>query len=108
MVAVEHLGCSRPAASFDAADPSLRIEAIRKAAHDRDMTAVPSLISLLDSDDPAVRLLAIRTLEDLTSQTLGYDHAAPPWSRREAVDRWMRWYSQQGATPGPGAARPGP
>jgi HAMP domain-containing protein len=87
-------GCSY-AGSFDDADPGSRLDAIRRAVAAGDRSAVPSLITLLDSDDAAVRLYSINALEHFTGQTLGYDHAAPPRDRRLAVERWVRWYRQQ-------------
>jgi HEAT repeat protein len=65
-----------------------------QAAHDRDQSAIPHLIESLDSDDSAVRLMAIGTLEELTGQTLGYRHEDPLWRRQQAVDRWVAWYDQ--------------
>lgn len=59
-----------------------------------DTSKIPELIAALDSDDSAVRLTAIRTLERLTGQTLGYDYAAPESERRLATDRWVEWYEQ--------------
>lgn len=77
---------------FDAAAPEGRIPAIIDAARTGDRAAIPDLIGQLDSDDPAVRMFAIRTLERLTDRTFGYDHAAPERLRRPAVDRWTAWY----------------
>jgi hypothetical protein len=54
---------------------------------------------MLDSDDPAARLVAIRALERITGQTLGYDHAGPEHERRLAVERWMEWEARQGGSP---------
>ena len=34
-------------------------------------------------------MLAIRSLEERTGKTLGYDHAAPHWQRIEAYNRWV-------------------
>lgn len=77
---------------FDAAAPEGRIPAIIDAARTADRDAIPDLIGQLDSDDPAVRMFAIRALERITGLTLGYDHAAPERDRRHAVDRWTAWY----------------
>jgi hypothetical protein len=44
---------------------------------------------MLDSDDPATRLLAIDALERITGETLGFDASAPETERRNAVDRWQ-------------------
>lgn len=65
------------------------------AAERRDPGAIPDLIECLGSDDPAVRLAAIRALERITGQTLGYEHAAAEWRRREMVDVWLVWLAQE-------------
>lgn len=84
---------------MDAPDPGARLHAIEEAARTRDQNAVPRLVSLLDSDDPAVRMLSIRTLEEITGQTQQYDYAAPYLERRAAIDRWNQWLVSQGLTP---------
>jgi hypothetical protein len=80
---------------FEDHDPAARINSIHDAASTNDRSSIPDLIRSLDSDDPAERLLAIRTLEKLTGQTLGYDHSAPRPERSEAAQRWADWYAQQ-------------
>lgn len=93
-------GCLGPApGGFDSPEPGRRIEAAARAAERRDRAAIRPLISMLDSDDPAARLVAIRALERITGQTLGYDHAAPEHERRLAVERWMEWEARQGGSP---------
>jgi HEAT repeat protein len=76
---------------FNSPDPTRRLNAIVAAADEQDTSAIPQLIVQLESSDPAARLLAIRTLESLTGETLGYDPIAPDWQRAEAVDRWQVW-----------------
>ncbi|QYK49585.1 MAG: HEAT repeat domain-containing protein [Phycisphaeraceae bacterium] len=89
--------CTKPVPKgLDSYDPTGRIEAMLEVAAKNDTSKIPQLISALDSDDSAVRLTAIRTLERMTGQTLGYDHAAPERERRAATDRWVEWY--QGRT----------
>lgn len=65
--------------------------AITEAGMGEDESAIPDLIRMLESTDPGARLLAIRSLERLTGQTLGYDYAAPLWERSRAVERWRTW-----------------
>lgn len=76
---------------FDEEAPDGRIQAIVQAARAGDRSAIPDLIAQLDADDPAVRLFAIRALEQLTGETLGYEHAAPPPEREAAIERWVQW-----------------
>jgi hypothetical protein len=56
-----------------------------------DRSAVPMLIEMLASDDPAERMVAIGVLEKLTGQRLGYSPAGSAHSRALAVDRWYDW-----------------
>jgi hypothetical protein len=86
--------------SFDSPDSAARLRAIQRAAAEDDRSSIPKLIEMLDSDDSAVRLLSIRTLESMTGQTLGYDPFAPSYERTPAVNRWQEWYAAQQAPSG--------
>lgn len=91
--------CSLPprSADFQSIDPAERTLAIGRAASQRpDPAATRALIGLLESEDPAERMLAIRTLERQTGQTLGYDYSASEPSRAAAVGRWDDWARDQG------------
>jgi hypothetical protein len=68
-----------------------RMEAAVEAAERQDVSAVPSLIVMLESDDPAVRLVGINSLEAITTQRLGYDATADEADRQEALERWRQW-----------------
>lgn len=83
---------------FESPQPAARVDAILEAAARGDQGAVRDLIVMLDSDDPLTRMLAIRTLERLTGESMGYAHDAPEPQRRAAVDRWVAWY-EAGALP---------
>ena len=85
-------GCAYPPVGWDSPDPAARLEMIRVAGRDNDRAAIPRLIESLQHDDPVVRMWAIRTLEQMTGQTLGYDYAAPEWERRDRVEAWAQWY----------------
>ncbi len=103
IVAAAGCGPSMPR-GFDSPEPAARMDAIVDAARREDRSAVPQIVPLLESDDPATRLLAIRTLERLTGQTLGYDYAAPEAERGAAVERWNK-FAAGGNLPAKG---PGP
>ncbi|MCX5691246.1 MAG: HEAT repeat domain-containing protein [Planctomycetota bacterium] len=75
--------------SFDSPEPAARNAAIVHAASAGDMKAVPDLVRMLESDDPATRMLAITALERLTGQTHGYVAKDKASVRREAVVRWQ-------------------
>lgn len=77
-----------PEADFNSPEPAARNAAIVRAASLRDEGAIPDLVRMLESDDPATRLLAITALERLTGTSLGYDHAASEPARRAGVDAW--------------------
>ncbi len=86
-------GCFGPGlhAGFDAPDSAARLHAAAQAARTEDRSSIPRLIDLLESDDPAERLVAIAALERLTGTRRAYDHAAPRHERREAVAAWRAW-----------------
>ena len=73
------------------ADAKVR-ELVAKA---EDEEAVPELIVMLYSADPAERMLAEEALRRLTGRDFGYQHFAPPWERDEAADAWRRWWLSQ-------------
>ncbi|TVQ62619.1 MAG: hypothetical protein EA378_04625 [Phycisphaerales bacterium] len=92
-------GCgARVRPAFESPDPSSRLAAMVQAADRGDQRAVPRLIEALDSDDPAVRLVAIAALDRLTGQTHGYAAYAPERERQAAVDRWVAWHAGSDAT----------
>lgn len=75
-------------ASADADLPSERALAAARAHDDDANISDKTLVRLLDSADPAVRLLAIRALESRTGETLGFHYADPPEDRAPAVKAW--------------------
>ena len=90
-------GCIPPTpVGFDSPDPTRRLAAIADAGASEDPAAIPDLIEQLESNDPGARLLAVRSLERITGETLGYDYADPWWVRNEAVRRWRRWAVENG------------
>lgn len=94
------VGCTAvPKPDFASPEPGARNAAIVDAAATGDHGARVQLVQMLDSDDPATRLLAISTLQRLTNQTFGYDYAQPEVKRRPAVERWAAWVREQTPTP---------
>jgi HEAT repeat protein len=81
-------------ADFNSPEPAARNAAIVKAVEHNDHDAVPDLVRMLDSDDPATRLLAINALERITGDRKGYDPAAPEMERRKAADNWQRYVEE--------------
>lgn len=86
--------CSLPSdeGGFSAGDPSERVRAAAITEDRADERSVRDLISMLDSDDPAARMVASASLRRLTDQDFGYNAAAPEPERRASADRWEAWY----------------
>jgi hypothetical protein len=93
-VAILLVGCSQPALrpSFVNGTPEERTMAAMDAVRTDDASKVPQLITMLDSEDPAERMIASDALFRLTGQSNGYNYADPEPLRSEAVARWRRWY----------------
>lgn len=91
------VACSQPSMTggFDSPNPAAKMHATVEAVRNGDQSAVRHIVEQLDSDDPAVRLLAIMALERLTGQTLGYEHDASKWDRNVAIERWVRAVESQ-------------
>ncbi len=89
--------CSLPEreVGFHSRDPAVRVQALREAIANNDRAAIPHLIAMLDSEDPALRMFAQHGLERMTGQRFGYDHASPPAQRGPAVDAWVAWWQAQ-------------
>lgn len=91
-------GCAQPTPldqqGFDGPDPQARLYAIQQAGETRDRTAVPRLIDLLDSDDPAERVLALGALERVLGQRPAFNPYAPLPTRRPQVDALRQAYRQ--------------
>ncbi|MDP1660856.1 MAG: hypothetical protein Q8L55_02980 [Phycisphaerales bacterium] len=93
-----HGGCARFDApdSFTSIDPAGRMHAAGQAAAAGDETAVPALVEMLGSDDPAERLIAIAALESITGNRMGFDPSAAPSARRVAQERWRQSVAKPG------------
>ncbi|GJQ28477.1 MAG: hypothetical protein HBSAPP03_03610 [Phycisphaerae bacterium] len=79
---------------FNSPEPAARNAAIVQAVDNRDASKIPDLVRMLDSDDPATRLLAIQALERLTGQRYGYDPAASATEREPAIAKWVAYVNQ--------------
>lgn len=74
-------------------DPAVKIPQIKSAVDRRDKSAVPTLLSDLDSDDSAVRFYAIEALRRMSGETFGYDWTeADRAKRRPAIARWQAYF----------------
>ncbi|GAB5495991.1 MAG: hypothetical protein Phyf2KO_10710 [Phycisphaerales bacterium] len=81
-------------ADFASAFPQDRLAAIADARKSNDPATIKPLISLLNSDDPLIRLVASDTLFRITGEDMGYDYAQTRTKRQAAIDRWIDWYEQ--------------
>ena len=91
MVIGSMVSCGQPATSggFDSPMPAAKLHALSQVARTGDRSALKRVVELLDSDDAAVRLLAISTLTHLTGETFGYRHYAPRWDREDSIQQWV-------------------
>lgn len=91
-------GCSQPyhvdQGGFDAEDSASRMYAIRDAGEQRDFSAVPRLIELLNASDPAERMMAINALDRITGERLDYSPYAPLTERQKKVEAWAMAYRE--------------
>jgi hypothetical protein len=86
-------GCAvgRGPARFTSDDPVVKVPAITRAGEQKRKADLPKLVECLDDNDPAVRMFAIRSLQDLTGETLGYHYYDDDIARRPAVRRWREY-----------------
>ncbi len=77
---------------FDSPVPGARIDASVRAANAQDAEAIPDLIALLDSEDPATRLIAANAIEWIIGRPIEFDHAASWAQRREAIRKLQQAY----------------
>lgn len=110
-VSVALTGCVPIPDGFDSPVPGRRIDASVRAASEQDTSAIPHLITMLDSDDPASRLIAHNALESIVGRPVEFDHGAPWPMRRASVERLRDDHQAGRLTPSapaipPEAARP--
>lgn len=88
------VGCSLPPEEpgFASRDPSARVRAAALVDGAGDPDSIRELISTLDSDDPAARMVASASLRRQTGMDFGYLATAPRSDRSAAADRWEAWY----------------
>lgn len=98
-------GCAPPVpdGGFDAPDPASRIYAAVEVAQRWNSTQPPDarirpakttlqhLVVMLQSSDPAARLIAGDTLTLVTGRDFGFDPSGTAPARFEAVERWRAW-----------------
>ncbi|MDQ7778746.1 MAG: HEAT repeat domain-containing protein, partial [Planctomycetota bacterium] len=68
--------------NLDNSDPQVRLEAIWRAARDRETAAIPKLIALLDDDEVSIRFAANSALEKMTEADMEYRAYDTPQARK--------------------------
>jgi HEAT repeat protein len=74
--------------SIDNEDPAIKIPAIRRAIDANDRSQIPRIVKELESEDSAVRVVAIEALERFTGQSHGYQWWQGPKENKTAIQRW--------------------
>jgi hypothetical protein len=81
--------------NISSAKPEVATEAMSQAARNKSSRAIVSLVKRLHSEDPVIRLSAIRALKDITGQDLGYRSYEAQVKRVKAIERWQAWIVEQ-------------
>lgn len=92
--------CAAPSSrkgGFESDNPATLLYAIQEAGESGDRSKLPRLVESLENDDPAVRMMAMVALENITGERLGYRPYASSVKRAPAVARWQD-VIRQGAT----------
>lgn len=69
--------------------------AFRSTASPDNQLIYELFVHLLDDDEPALRSLAIEALARATGDDRGFRAEAQASGRRDAINRWRRWYVEQ-------------
>ncbi len=86
--------------NISASEPEVATEAMNKAAQNKSRRAIVPLVKRLYDEDPAIRLSAIRALENITGEDMGYRSYEPEVKRMAAIKRWEAWLVQEGLLSG--------
>lgn len=89
-------GCEEPVtiAEIKSSDPVRQARAIKLAAMQEQMQAVPDLIDLLEDEDPGVQTLAITSLREITGEHFGFKVWTSRSEKAEAIERWRRYAAE--------------
>ncbi len=108
-------GCAGPgepasiAEGLQSDQPVTRTKACIRAGDARDASVVALLVDRLEDPEDEVRMFAIRALDRITGQTLGYQWSQDADARKASVERWRQWLTARaGGGPVPSSARGGP
>lgn len=83
---------------FDSPVPGARIDAIESTARTYratrqlpDLATRQNLVECLRADDPLVRFLSIKTLEEMAGEDKGFRYDDPTALRALALPAWITW-----------------
>ena len=82
--------------NISAADPEVATVAMNKAAQNKSRRAIVPLVKRLYDEDPVIRLSAIRALQNITGEDMGYRSYEPEVKRVAAIKRWEAWLVEEG------------
>lgn len=95
-------GCVPIPEGFDSPEPAARLKAAAVAAGERDQEAIPHLLEMLRSEDPAARLVAARSLERVLGREIAFDPSGPEAERSAQAWALERSYAAGELDPGGG------
>lgn len=101
--------CTQPQyhADMESDVPAERTLGIAHAAAKPDTRNAHELVSLLDSSDPGLRMLAAQTLKEMSGgQTFGYRYNDPEDLRLPAIKRWAKWADEKDPAPASSGSHP--
>jgi hypothetical protein len=81
-----------------ATDDAVRLAGAKALANLGDRDSLPSLVELLKSDNPLIRLSSIRALRALTEKPSSFDPHGSAAKRAEEAKAWQRWLDSEGKT----------
>lgn len=95
---------------FDSPVPGARIDAIEATALSYratrrlpDIDTRQNLVECLRADDPLVRFLSIKTLEEMAGESKGFRYDDPAALRALSLPAWIAWAESPTACPEPSA-----
>ncbi len=89
-------GCQNPVTVDEimSSDPVRQARAIKLASNNKDISAMPHLVDLLENEDSGMQTLAITALRNISGENFGYDVWAGPLKKREAQLKWKQYMEQ--------------
>ena len=90
------LGSGDYVKNISSVQPEVASKAMNTAAQKKSRLAIVPLVKRLYDEDPVMRLSAIRALQRITGEDMGYRSYEPQVKRMAAIKRWEAWLIQEG------------